>query len=84
MYNLGDHFKIDKEAILANPECVYQGSKYRITVLTERLVRLEYSEQGIFEDRPSQLVLNRNFPSPKFMVKEDGKYIEIKTSYILF
>ena len=81
MYNLGDHFKIAKDAILANPECVYQGSKYRITVLTERLVRLEYSEQGIFEDRPSQLVLNRNFPSPKFMVKEDGKYIEIKTSY---
>ena len=27
------------------------GEKYRITLLTEALVRLEYSEDGVFEDR---------------------------------
>ena len=27
------------------------GEKYRITFLTEALVRLEYSEDGVFEDR---------------------------------
>ena len=27
------------------------GDKYRITLLTEGLLRLEYSEDGVFEDR---------------------------------
>ena len=81
MYNLGEQFKVNVEDIKANPECVYTGEKYRITVLTDRLVRLEYSENGLFEDRPTELVLNRNFESPKFSVKEDRKYIEIKTTY---
>ena len=30
------------------------GEKYRITFLTEALVRLEYSEDGVFEDRATQ------------------------------
>ena len=80
MYDLGEQFKNNVLDIKANPDCIYQGEKYRITILTERLVRLEYNEQGIFEDRPTEVVLNRNFESPKFSVKEDKKYIEIKTA----
>ena len=38
----------------ADPENILQGEKYRITMLTEGLVRLEYSEEGIFEDRATQ------------------------------
>ena len=52
-----------------------------ITVLSEILVRLEYSETGSFEDRPTELVMNRNFPKVKFEKKEDSKYLTIKTSY---
>lgn len=81
MYDLGEHFKMPIAEIKANPECVYSGEKYRITILSERLLRLEYNENGLFEDRPTEIVLNRNFESPKFVVKEDKKYIEIKTSY---
>ena len=40
MYNLGDHFKIDKTKAIANPKCIVKGDKYRFTVLTERLIRL--------------------------------------------
>ena len=29
---------------------IIQGERYRITVLTSRLLRLEYSEDGIFND----------------------------------
>ena len=36
------------------------GDKYRITVLTDRLIRLEYSENGRFEDRASFAVVNRD------------------------
>ena len=37
------------------------GEKYRITLLTEALVRLEYSEDGVFEDRATQTVLFGGF-----------------------
>ena len=33
---------------LADPKNVVKGDKYRITVLTEHLLRLEYSEDGEF------------------------------------
>ncbi len=81
MYKLGEHFKIDYENAVANEKSIIQGEKYRITILTDRLVRLEYSEEGIFEDRPTKLVWNRNFKVPEFQVKEDEKYLEIATKY---
>ncbi len=37
------------------------GENYRITVLTDRMIRLEYSENGVFEDRRSFAVINRDF-----------------------
>ena len=62
-----------------NPKSIVQGTHYRFTVLTPNLLRLEYSESGCFEDRPSQVVLNRSFPTPDFhVVDEDGR-LEIST-----
>jgi len=62
-----------------DPKSVVMGEHYRFTVLTPNLLRLEYSESGRFEDRPSQVVLNRSFPSPAFhVVDEDGR-LEIST-----
>lgn len=58
---------------------VVQGEKYRITMLTDALVRLEYSEDGKFEDRASQCVLNRDFPVPEFRVLESEESLEILT-----
>ncbi len=81
MYNLGNQFKFDYEASKPNNECIFKGSKYRITILTEHLVRLEYNENGIFEDRPTELVWYRNLPKPEFKVKENNRSIEISTKY---
>jgi alpha-glucosidase (family GH31 glycosyl hydrolase) len=36
------------------------GENYRITVLTDRLIRLEYSEDNTFEDRKSFAVVSRD------------------------
>ena len=41
--------------LLASPENILCGNCYRITLLTKRLVRLEYAEDGIFEDAPHKL-----------------------------
>ena len=38
MYNLGEHFKIDYEKIMPNQESIFQGTNYRFTILTERLI----------------------------------------------
>lgn len=81
MYNLGEHFKINYNNIKSDPSTMLIGKKYRITILTERLIRLEYNEDGVFEDRPTRLVLNRNFEKINFNVKQDDKYLEITTKY---
>ena len=82
MYNLGEQFNMDLENAKANSKCVFTGDKYRITVLTERLVRLEYQPEGKFVDQPSELVWCRNFEKPHFLVKEDARYLIIKTKYL--
>ena len=47
---------------LAIQDNIVQGANYRITLLTEALVRLEYSEDGVFEDRATQFAFFRDFP----------------------
>lgn len=81
MYNLGAHFTIQPNNLKAHSDVTFEGSKYRISVLTERLIRLEYSEVGKFSDDSTQLVVNRVFDKPEFEVKQDNLYLEIKTSY---
>lgn len=68
--------------LLMNPDNVRKGSTYRISVLTERLIRLEYNKNGIFNDQETELVKFRNFDRVEDLtVKEDNKYLEIKTKY---
>jgi hypothetical protein len=40
----------------------------RFTVLTESLLRMEYSPVGVFEDRATTVVLNRHLPAPLYTV----------------
>ena len=58
------------------------GDKYRITVLTEGLIRLEYSEDQIFEDRATKLAFFRDFPECNYRVLHTESGIEIHTSRI--
>jgi hypothetical protein len=54
---------------IANPDSVIQGDKYRLTVLTPGLVRLEFSPDGTFEDRASTFAINRNLSKPECRFK---------------
>lgn len=65
---------------VADPKAVVQGKQYRFTVLTERLIRMEWNEFGHFEDRATKMVLCREFPVPKFEVRETEDALEIITS----
>ena len=74
MAKLQEHFQMDYKKILPPVNSIIKGKKFRITILSELLVRLEYSETGEFEDRPTELVMSRKFPSVKFEAKDDNTY----------
>ena len=67
---------------LADPRAVIRGEHYRITLLTERLVRLEYAADGVFRDTATQTALNRAFPAPAFTVSETEKELVAETEYL--
>ena len=84
MSELASHFKIDVSRGKAKPNYVFQGKTYRITVLSDVLLRLEYNPDGIFNDYPTILALNRNFEKdPNIIVKQDEKYLNITNDYFV-
>ena len=79
--SIGPHFHADYTNNKANQSAIIQGDKFRITILSEILIRFEYSETNTFDDRLTELVRFRNFEVPKFRVDEDQKYLVIITKY---
>ncbi|MBR5739346.1 MAG: hypothetical protein IKY02_05090, partial [Lachnospiraceae bacterium] len=49
---------------------VVSGEHYRFTVLTDRLIRMEYDENGIFEDRATQHMFYRDFPKSEYTAEK--------------
>ena len=66
----------------ADERFVVRGEKYRITVLTEQLLRLEYSEDGVFEDRATRFAFNRAFDTPEFESYHDDGMLHIVTKHL--
>ena len=65
---------------------VIKGEKWRITVITDSLLRLEWSDDGEFADTPTQTVVRRNFASkstdaqPQFITrKNENGWLEVET-----
>lgn len=50
---------------IADPAAVVEYGNARFTVLSDRLIRMEWSSDGAFEDRASLAIVNRNLPVPK-------------------
>lgn len=63
----------------ADPRATVQGDRFRITVLTDGLLRLEYADDGVFEDRPSTFAQHRELPVPDFRVIDRGAVLEVVT-----
>ena len=58
---------------IADPKAVISRGRCRITVLTPRLLRIEYGPDGEFEDRPSQPFWYRRQPVPGFETGDGGR-----------
>ena len=67
---------------VAAPEAVVICGNARFTILTDRLVRMEWAQDGAFEDRASLAVVNRALPVPAFTSVRSGEGVTIKTSRI--
>src|SRR3954463_6613798 len=64
---------------VADPAATVVRGHARFTVLTERLVRLEWSSSGEFEDRGTFAFPNRAASVPRFEVSESGGALLIDT-----
>jgi Alpha-glucosidases, family 31 of glycosyl hydrolases len=63
----------------AAPEATVVCGNARFTVLTDRLVRMEWAADGRFEDRASLAIVNRNLPVPAFRTEARGEGVTIRT-----
>lgn len=60
-------------------ENIIKGKNYRITMLTDGLIRMEYNKYGVFEDRKTQVVFHRDFEQTDYQILRTENGIEIKT-----
>ena len=83
MYPLGKQFEIDYSKAACDHKAVVEGPNYRISVISERIVRLEFSPSGEFLDKPTQLIKKRDIGIPDFSVRQDKNVVEITTKYFV-
>ena len=83
MMKLNEHL-IAKTEPIADERNVICGDGYRLTVLSDTLLRVETQKDGIFTDEATQYVWNRNFDAVDFDVKNDGKLCKIVTEKTTF
>ena len=81
MNTIGGYFIGKKEDGISLKENTITGQKYRFTILTERLIRLEYNPKGVFEDRTTQRVIKRNFPKVDYKITQSETLLQIVTAY---
>ncbi|NOZ56743.1 MAG: glycosyl hydrolase family 31, partial [Calditrichaeota bacterium] len=65
---------------VANPKAVVVRGDVRFTVLTPRVIRMEWSRDGTFEDHATLVFVNRRVPVPPYTVSEKDGWLRIETS----
>lgn len=64
-------------------EATVRSGNARFTVLTPEMIRIEYSDKGLFEDRATFAIQNREMDVvPSFTQKEDNDFLYIETDRI--
>ena len=81
MAKLTSYFVKDTKRLIPNNKYVVKGQTYRFTVLTPRLIRIEYNKNGIFEGRATALVVNRTFGDFNYNIGGEEPALTIATEY---
>lgn len=72
----------DTETIQPLKHMIVSWDNYRFTVLTDSMIRIEYSPDNQFVDAQTKIVMNRKFSEVNFDCKETDKFIEIVTKHV--
>jgi hypothetical protein len=64
----------------ARPDQQVTGEHWRITVLDAGLFRIEWADDGAFEDRASTFAQRRDLPPVDFTVERDGRGVVVTTA----
>jgi hypothetical protein len=67
---------------VADPRAIVRVDNARFTILTSRLIRMEWSPDGTFEDRASLVFLNRRLPVPAFATAKEDGWTLIRTDHL--
>ncbi|WP_207421115.1 glycoside hydrolase family 31 protein [Desertivirga brevis] len=70
----------DKKNLQADAKAIVSADDARFTVLTPRLVRMEWEPGKNFDDHASFVVVNRRLPVPNFSQKRENGWLVINTS----
>ena len=81
MAGLASYFIKNPNKLIPERKCIVRGQNFRFSILTPRLIRLEYNANGVFEDRATSLVVNRTFNNSVFTMATDENFITISTEY---
>jgi hypothetical protein len=68
---------------IAHPDSIVVSGRARFTVLTPRLLRLEWSETGQFEDRGTYAFPTRYASAPPFTTRTAGNGLIIDTGHLI-
>ncbi|WEK38305.1 MAG: glycoside hydrolase family 31 protein [Candidatus Pseudobacter hemicellulosilyticus] len=64
----------------ADPKAVIQSGQARFTVLTSRVIRLEWDSTGSVNDQASFVAINRKLPVPAFKQSQQNGWLVISTA----
>ena len=67
---------------VADSKAIVISGNARFTILTSQLIRMEWSEKGIFEDKASLVFINRNLKVPEFKTKDSKEELIITTDQL--
>src|SRR5579863_9959429 len=67
---------------VADPRAVVISDQARFTVLTPRLIRMEFAADSKFEDRASLVFINRLMPVPAFKKSVQRGWLVVDTGQI--
>ncbi|HEY8130708.1 MAG TPA: hypothetical protein VII12_02360, partial [Thermoanaerobaculia bacterium] len=67
---------------VADPKAVVVEGAARFTMLTPRLVRMEWAADGRFEDHASLVFVNRRLPVPDFRTTHEEGWLVLRTEQL--
>src|SRR6266550_5772463 len=67
---------------IADPKAMVVEGQARFTMLTPRLVRMEWAADRHFEDHASLVFVNRRLAVPEFTTSRDGDWLVLRTGQL--